>query len=103
MPMAKSARAQNFRIEILCQEPMLRTYSISHEGMRGLVWRSARLSFAVTVLLIAIFMRMPLLTGEESNLPSAWVLVYLFFVLAIGTWLTTRSTKKMWNSYRLEM
>lgn len=82
---------------------MLRTYSISHEGMRGLVWRSARLSFAVTVLLIAIFMRMPLLTGEESNLTSAWVLVYLFFVLAIGTWLTTRSTKKMWNSYRLEM
>src|SRR5689334_20942060 len=101
VPMAMSARAQSFRIGILCQERMLQTYSISAEGLRSLVWRSARLSFALTVLLIAIFMRMPLLTGEESTRTTSWVLGYLFCVLVIGTWLSTRSTKKLWSSYRV--
>jgi hypothetical protein len=81
---------------------MIRTYCISRDGLRTLLWRSGRLSFAVTVLLIAIAMRMRM--GEESSQrASGWLLVYLFVVLAAGTWLTTRSTRRIWTSYRLEL
>lgn len=81
----------------------MRTYTVSRTGLRKLLWRSARLSFAVTVLLIAIALRLRYF-GENTEDPApAWILVYLFAVLALGTWLSTRSTRRAWTSYRLEM
>ena len=81
---------------------MLRTYTISREGLRGLLWRSARLSFAVTVLLIAIALRMPLV-DDEARHTTGWILGYMFLVLVLCTWLATRSTRRTWKSFRIEM
>ncbi len=80
----------------------MRTYTISRPGLRALIWRSARMSVIITVLLIAVALRMRF-TGEEDVVrTSGWLLLYLLGVLAFGTWLTTRSTRRTWLSYRLE-
>ena len=83
---------------------MVRTFLISPKGLRRLLWRSARVSFAVTVLLIAIAISIPLRNEESFNSRNfGFVLFYLFAVLIIGTWASTRSTRRTWTSYRLDL
>ncbi len=81
----------------------MRTYSVSKAGLRALLWRSARMSFAITVLLIAIALRMQLVRDDGIQKTGLWVMIYLLLVLVIGTWLTVRSTRRTWQSYRLEV
>jgi len=81
----------------------LRTYTITPEGLRRLLWRSARLSFAVTVLLIAIALRLRYFGNDDAEPAAPWVLIYLFGVLLIGTWLSARATRRVWLTYRLEL
>jgi hypothetical protein len=82
----------------------VRTFIISAKGLRRLLWRSARTSFAVTVLLIAIAISLPLRNEEALDQRTfGWILFYLFAVLIAGTWLSTRSTRRTWTSYRLEL
>ena len=81
---------------------MLRTYTLSRQGVRRLLWKSARLSFAVTVLLIAIALSLPF--GErETRHTTGWVLLYLSAVVVLCTWLAARSTRRSWEDFRLEL
>lgn len=80
----------------------MRTYSISRDGLRRLLWRSARTSFAVTALLIGIAVSLSLYGEERSNRTAGWILVYLVGVLIAGAWLSARATRRTWVSYRLE-
>ena len=81
----------------------MRTYTISREGLRSLVWRSARTSFAVIILLTAIVLRLRYFGGEDEQDAAPWALAYLLGVVLVGTWLSTRSTRRLWQTYRLEV
>jgi hypothetical protein len=81
----------------------VRTFSISPAGLRGLVWRSARLSFAIAVLLIAITMRFSFSDEEPYPRTLIWILTYLFLVLVAGTGLAVRSARRLWSAFHIEL
>lgn len=83
---------------------MLRTYRMSREGLRRRLWRTARSSFWITALLIAIALLLPL-PGREAGLhrTTGWMLFYLVCVLLAATALSVRSARRSWGSYSLQM